>query len=158
MSGNPSQSSGMGNGIGNMSQLAAAVQALSGSGGAPGMASGSMGMPSSVGNAGGTMTPSSGNQWAPAFNQYPLTNGSNATAIYPQLTGGYWNRLTQQLAGPQYQPSSGPNAITPGSPAAGGTAGQSTNLPNYAPGSAGVIGRGGGLLGGPTRISLGSLK
>lgn len=42
--------------------------------------------------------------WAPPAAQSTQTP-QNYTAQYPQLYGGLWNQLSQQMAGPQYTPT-----------------------------------------------------
>ncbi len=103
MSGIPQQSSGTGNGIGNMSQLAAALRAPQS--GTPTINAPATPMPP---NTQGGVAPSS--QWTPPFGQpTSAANSTNTNAVYPQLSGGYWNQMAQMLAGPQYTPKSGSN-------------------------------------------------
>lgn len=42
---------------------------------------------------------------SPAWNQHPQSQYPNASASYPQLQGGYFNQMTQALAGPSYSSS-----------------------------------------------------
>ena len=62
----------------------------------------------------------------PAFSQPASSaNASNTNAIYPSLTGGAWNQLTQLEGGPQYTPK----------PQFPGTMPGLLNTPNGSPGN-----------------------
>lgn len=74
--------------------------------------------------------------WAPA-----ATN-TTATPQYPQLQGGYWNQLSQMMAGPSYQAAPAQQSPMSGAPASiqnylqglmGGYTGQSQIQPVTAP-------------------------
>ncbi len=94
MSGNPQSSQGMGNGVGNMQSLSPWLQQI-------------------LSGTGGMQSPQS--QIAPGFTQpQSSANPTNTMAVNPQLTGGYWNQMTQALAGPQYVAGGTGNAAMSG--------------------------------------------
>ncbi len=91
---------------GNTLQSSAARVPLSGTPTIPGN-----GAPQISAGPGVSPPPSS---WAPPFSQpYSAANASNTNATNPQLTGGYWNQLTQMLAGPSYTPKTGSSVSAP---------------------------------------------
>lgn len=117
----------MSGGGGNQQQLAQQLAQTQHPQGAPaGGAGGGLAMPSQ--GAGG-LKGQQGQGWSPAFNGLPAP--ANTQAVYPQLSGGPWNQMTQMLAGPNYQMTGAPRpALAPNAAAPNAQAGAPPSLIN----------------------------